>query len=429
MRELKTYRLGTHRTISPRETVERLRPLLSKFGITRVANVTGLDRIGIPVVMVCRPNARSLSVSQGKGIDIDAARASGMMESIELFHAEEIDAPLRLGCESDLRENYPLIDVARLPKVLSGSYHRDYPVLWIEGKDLSNNASLWIPYEVVHLDFTLPRPAGEGCFAASSNGLASGNSWFEAISHGLCETIERDAGTLWRLKPRRERDTCRVDLATIDDAACLNVIDRIQKSGFRVTVWDQTSDIDMPVFSAVIQDIDGNGDGSRFGFQGTGCHPTREIALLRALTEAAQTRLTRISGARDDVTRESYDQLNDRKVITPDRRRIESAPMLRNFRLVPTYQGETFHDDVAWELNCLKRAGMEQVAVVDLTKPEFDIPVVRIVVPGLEGNRYNDQYQYGSRALQSQMKSTNSGANLSGTHQEPLAASTNVEAS
>ncbi|HYC14151.1 MAG TPA: hypothetical protein VEC75_07870, partial [Stellaceae bacterium] len=64
----KRYRLGTHRTVPPEETIGRLRPLLDAFGITRVANLTGLDRTGVPVVMVCRPNARSSAVFHGKGI-------------------------------------------------------------------------------------------------------------------------------------------------------------------------------------------------------------------------------------------------------------------------------------------------------------------------------------------------------------------------
>src|SRR4051812_35005545 len=90
----KGFRAGTHRCVSPAETVARLRPHLAGMGITRVANVTGLDVIGIPVVMVCRPNSRSLSVSQGKGLDLDAARASGLMESVEMFHAERAIGPL-----------------------------------------------------------------------------------------------------------------------------------------------------------------------------------------------------------------------------------------------------------------------------------------------------------------------------------------------
>src|SRR5947209_9745751 len=84
----KTYRIGAHRLVPPEETVARLRPFLPAMGITRVANVTGLDRIGIPVVMVYRPNARGLVCAQGKGFRLATAKASGLMEAIETYHAE-----------------------------------------------------------------------------------------------------------------------------------------------------------------------------------------------------------------------------------------------------------------------------------------------------------------------------------------------------
>src|SRR5947209_7315915 len=86
----KGFRAGTHRVISPAETCARVRPLMPVMGITRIANITGLDSIGIPVVMVCRPNSRALAVAQGKGLDLDAAKASGLMESVESYHAERI---------------------------------------------------------------------------------------------------------------------------------------------------------------------------------------------------------------------------------------------------------------------------------------------------------------------------------------------------
>ena len=79
----KHYRTGTHPTIAPADTVTRLRSLMPKTGITRLANVTGLDRIGVPVIMVCRPNSRSIAVSQGKGLTVDAAKASGLMDFAE----------------------------------------------------------------------------------------------------------------------------------------------------------------------------------------------------------------------------------------------------------------------------------------------------------------------------------------------------------
>src|SRR5262252_4561385 len=107
----KAYRLGTHRAFTPEQTVARVRPLLARFGITRVANLTGLDRTGVPVVMVCRPNARSSAVFHGKGIDIAAAKASGLMESIETWHAEHMQLPLRLGSFNELHRTLALADV------------------------------------------------------------------------------------------------------------------------------------------------------------------------------------------------------------------------------------------------------------------------------------------------------------------------------
>src|SRR5580765_9053280 len=105
----KRFRDGTHRTVSPEETVARLQPLLPALGITRVANVTGLDLAGVPVVMVCRPNSRSVAVSQGKGIDLASARASGLMEAAELYHAETITLPLRLCTYEELRYQHNVV--------------------------------------------------------------------------------------------------------------------------------------------------------------------------------------------------------------------------------------------------------------------------------------------------------------------------------
>src|SRR5262249_27496119 len=93
----KVLRQGTHRSQSLDYTLNRALRLAPVMGITRIANVTGLDVIGVPVVMVCRPNSRSVAVSQGKGIDLTSARASGVMEATELYHAETITLPMRLA--------------------------------------------------------------------------------------------------------------------------------------------------------------------------------------------------------------------------------------------------------------------------------------------------------------------------------------------
>ena len=139
-------RRGTHRMFTPEETLARVRRLLPVMGITRAANVTGLDAIGIPVVMVCRPNSRSLAVSQGKGIDLASARVSGVMESVESYHGEHITLPLRYASYEQLRYTHPIADLTGLPRTADSLFHPHRMLLWIEGVDLLGNGPCWVPY-------------------------------------------------------------------------------------------------------------------------------------------------------------------------------------------------------------------------------------------------------------------------------------------
>jgi YcaO-like protein with predicted kinase domain len=400
----KTYNSGTHRLIAPEETIARVRPFMAEMGITRIANVTGLDWIGLPVVMVCRPNSRSLAVSQGKGLDLAAAKASGLMETIELYHAERITLPLKLGSYEDLQSTHHLVEVTHLPRTTSSRFHPLMPLLWIEGYDLLQDRSIWVPYETVSTNASLPQPTGSGCFIATSNGLASGNHLLEAISHGICEVVERDATTLWHLLSEEERQQTCIDLDTIDDSSCREVLEKYDHAGIFVTAWETTTDIGIPSFICMIRERTEDQSRLLYTSSGMGCHPARHIALLRALTEAAQSRLTLISGSRDDVFRNEY-EAGLRNV--EDLRRyctvIEDKSQLRDFCKVRLWNVETFNEDVIWELENLRAAGIRQVIAVNLTKSKFSLPVVRIIIPGLEGPDKLPGYLPGHRA-QVQMK-------------------------
>ena len=303
VRGQKHYFGGTHRAVHPSVTIARVRELMPRMGITRVANVTGLDRIGIPVVMVCRPNARSLAVSQGKGIDLEAATASGLMEAAELFHAEHIELPLKLGSSSELSHSHAFVDVDRLPRVAGGRFNRNLVLLWIEGIDLLSGEPRWLPFESVSTNFTLPPPPGSGCFDCSSNGLASGNTAVEATCHAICEIVERDATALWNRIAPGERAKTGVNLESVSDEACREVLGKLEHADFDVAVWETTTDVGVPAFFSVIADR--RNAISHHGV-GAGAHPAPEIALLRALTEAVQVRTTYISGTRDDLLPEEY---------------------------------------------------------------------------------------------------------------------------
>ena len=395
---LKKHHGGTHRLVSPEETFARLRPRLPALGITRVANVTGLDRIGIPVVMVTRPNSRSLSVSQGKGQDLASARVSGVMESVEMFHAERITLPIKLATLQELEFTHSLLDVSGLARFSVSTFHANLRLLWIEGRDLlANGSPVWLPYEVVHTDYTLPLPSGSGSFFMSSSGLASGNHPLEAISHALCELIERDAVTLWHHRPEPARQATRIDLASVDDPGCRALLEKYERAGVDVAVWDTTSDVGLPTFFCTIVDREDSGWLAPPA-SGSGCHPARAVALSRALTEAAQSRLTVIAGSRDDVRPEAYEPAAIREAVRLTRLQLRHEGPLLRFGDVPSHEAATFDEDVAWTLERLRACGLRQVALVDLTRPELGISVVRAVIPGLESLHDAPGYTPGLRA-------------------------------
>jgi ribosomal protein S12 methylthiotransferase accessory factor len=383
----KGFRAGTHRTVCPAETLRRLQPLLPALGITRVANVTGLDRIGVPVVMVCRPNSRSVAVSQGKGLTLEAAKASGLMEAAEGFHAERISHPLRLGSASELSGSLPLADLDALPRRRDGRWTPDLPVLWIEAVDLLADAPAWVPFETVHANYTHPLPAGSGCFAATTNGLASGNHPLEAVCHAICEIIERDATALAQLRSKRARDAARIDPDSVGDAACRMVLDRLQQAGLGVAIWETTTDVGVPAFDCVI--VDPRPGGGHPG-GGSGCHPTAEIALLRALTEAVQVRNTYVTGSRDDLPAEEYVPSTQAERRRRVQLSMESTQPGRSFGEIASHSFDSFAEECRWLLERLAAAGCAQVLAVDLTKPAFGLPVVRVVIPGLEAPADSD---------------------------------------
>lgn len=394
----KTYFRGTERTESPEHTFERVRALLPAMGITRIANVTGLDKIGIPVVMACRPNARSLSVFQGKGADLEAARISGVMEAVETYHAENILQPLKLASFEDMRRDHAVLDASALPQSSAGYFHRHRPLLWIEGFDLMHAMRLWVPYEVVHTDFSAFAPPSSGCFRVSTNGLASGNHLLEAIAHGLYEVVERDATTLWNYRDLRAKQATEIDPESVDDDLCRDLMGRCRRAGLAVRIWDATSDIGIPTCVAELRETSLE-RGQLWGKAafGSGCHTARGIALVRAVTEAAQARTTFIAGARDDMSWEDYD--DDDAPALAARSGHSGEPAYRDFRTIANRSAETIEEDLEWATSRLAAVGVERVVVVDLSKAEFGIPVVRVVVPGLEGpDEHYEDYVPGLRA-------------------------------
>jgi ribosomal protein S12 methylthiotransferase accessory factor len=394
----KTIFPGAHLLVNPSETLARVSPFMSAMGITRIANVTGLDRIGIPVVMVCRPNSRSIAVSQGKGCTLEAAKASGLMESIESWHAERIESPLKLGSFDDYSGKYRLVNVERLPALRGSVFHHARPILWIEGENLMDRGKTWVPYEMVHTYYTRPAPAGSGCFPQSSNGLASGNHHLEALSHAICEIVERDASSLWHQRDKIGRDATRLDLDSIDNGICRDLVARIRAAGLSVAVWNITSDTGIPCFECAI--LDRPGTFAHPGL-GAGCHPDKSVALARALVEAVQVRTTYIAGSRDDLTHAEYTRAAVQERNHAFGEMSGQGEGVAEYSSISDRKFFKFREDLEWILERLRLIGIDEVVCVDLSRPQFEIPVVRVVIPGLEGPHDDDGYLPGPRAHRS----------------------------
>lgn len=364
------------RDTSPEDTLKKIRPLFSKIGITRLANVTGLDCIGIPVAMCTRPNAKHLSVSQGKGISWELAQISAIMETIEAYHAENIRTPDLFGTYASLRENYSLLNPDKLPKGNLTADKKLFPQSWLAAIDLNSQNLIYVPYGFIYLNSTQLLPE-QALFNVSSTGLAAGNTLEEAICHGLYEIIERATVAHWRELPSVIRARTCIKLETINSGINQELLSLFHKVKVKVKIWEIPSKIAIPTYYCAISDPNNlRGIGA---FSGSGTHLSKEVALTRALMEAAQTRLTFICGSRDDLFSSQYEAARN-AVISWKNNNDETV----FFDAMPeTPLPSNCSDCIKTIKDRLHTIGLQQIIVVNHTKPELNVPVAHVVVPGI----------------------------------------------
>ena len=397
-------KLAGHRICEPGETVARLRPKLETMGITRLADITGLDRIGIPVAQAVRPMGRSLSVAQGKGRTIEAALASAAMEAVETWHAEFADLELLSGSAADLASaGHTLLDLdalvpGRPPAPEEREARAREPIRWARGRDLFHGGTVLVPFDTVHLDLT--RPADASFLPRSSNGLAGGNTPDEAIASALHEVIERDCMADFAGLDRLSQGARRIDVEDIAGRwlPVAWMIGAIRESGLTIELFDMTNDLGIPAVSARIYETPGGTPAGEVapGASGAGCHLDPEIAVIRAITEAAQSRLTKISGVRDDLQGHRYvpspaANFAERLHLMTDIAQARVTPFAYRDRSTSTAE-----DDIAQLVASLKECGISQAACVELTRADLGIPVVRVIVPGL-GRKMSGGFLRGTR--------------------------------
>ena len=278
----------------PRETYEVAAPLMSAFGISRVTDITRMDRLGLPVFVGVRPRSLTVHVHAGKGVHAAEARIGALMEALELAVAEPSGSRWTPHSTTaiDLIEGWSgRLELEDLALSLDARPAPEHVVVAVPCEQLGHAAPIHLPADLVFLPFE--QPDGARMFGCTSTGLASGNTLEEATLHALLEVLERDA----------------VAMNTVRDASCRIEPDELpapfaamarawSELGVALAVRFIPNEFDLPCFQACLYEAESDTVNLAGGF---GLHLDRDVAVARAICEAAQSRLGHIHGGRADV--------------------------------------------------------------------------------------------------------------------------------
>jgi ribosomal protein S12 methylthiotransferase accessory factor len=388
---------GGYRTVSSRATVARFRKHVS--ALTGV--VSTLERIDVDLPMNTNYYAKhnfsgpSETVNElreglgggsfGKGSTAEQGEASALMEAVErysgIFRGDEIRMTRRLGdfpqdnavppdtvllfSEAQCRQQGPHDHDAPPPALFDPSAKIEWSPVW----SLRDNCFKYLPTSLLYFYYR-----GPAAHAADSNGCSAGNTLAEAIVQGFLELVERDAYAIWWYN-RVQRP--ELDLRPFDDSYVHDLQKQLAERGRRLWVLDVTNDLGIPTFVAITHWMKEGKEHIEFG---SGAHFDPRIALLRAMTEVNQfLSIGLMGGGRGDKS--SLDgttplRLQSYPFLTPG-----GAPVIQR-GLDPKFGALNTREQVTACVDIAARNGLDFL-VLDQTRPDIEVPVVRVIVPGL----------------------------------------------
>ena len=404
---------GGHRYITPEETLERYQHHISPLsGVVRSLEKLPYDFNGFAHIYTAKHHCASIfddlenlqknigGRSSGKGRTDTQAKASGLGEAIEryssIFQGDEIrikSSYQNLGdgaihpnacmnfsqAQYDNRKRWNAQCTDQFQKVPE-PFDEIRDIEWTPIWSLTQQAFKYLP--TAYCYFGYPQPANPDCWA-TTNGCAAGNTLEEAILHGFLELVERDSVALWWYN-RLQKPS--VDLESFDDAYFTAITNYYQSIGRELWVIDITSDITIPTFAAISRRRDREVEDIILGF---GTHFDPKLAIQRALTEVCQMLPAVLNANPDGTTRYAISAephvlywwktatLANQPYLIPDR---GVAPKCNADYAIIWH--EDFLDDIKYCQNLVQEKGMEML-VLDQTRPDIGLNVVKVIVPGL----------------------------------------------
>ena len=403
---------GGYRSVSSRVTVARNKKHVSPLS----GVVTKLERIDVDLPLntnyyaghnfsgladsVDELRAGLSGGSFGKGSTAEQGEASALMEAIErysgIYQGDEIRVTRRFADfapgEAIVPNDILLFSDAQYRKAQSlfrapiDEAHEEHdhhgtptplpfdpsaPLEWSPVWSLRDQTFRYLPTSMLYF-FYPGGPSPEQMIHADSNGCAAGNTREEAIVQGFLELVERDSYAIWWYS----RVQCgEVDLGQFDDPYIRDLKDQLAATGRKVWAIDITTDLGVPTFVAMSYS---DKDGVEFVEYGSGSHFDARIAMLRSLTELNQFLSIGLMGARDTSGREESGPFH-----------LQSHPYLlpKGKATLPKGLGAEFgrldtREQAQACVDIVKRAGLDFL-VLDQTRPDIEVPVMRVVVPGM----------------------------------------------
>ncbi len=390
---------GGYRSVSARTTVARHRKHVSP--LTGV--VTKLEQIEADLPMntnfFAKHNfsAPAQNVDQlrnglsggsfGKGSTAEQAEASALMESIErysgIFQGDEIRMTRRftdfapgeaihpndvlLFSDAQSQADHSAEDTGET-QVTPVEFDRSAKIEWSPVWSLRDGDFKYLPTSLLYFFYS-----GPFAFQADSNGCAAGNTVEEAIVQGFLELVERDAYAIWWYNQSRRNE---VDLSQFNDSYVQDLKNQFADTGRKLWVLDITSDLGVPTYVAILHWMQNGQENIEFG---SGAHFDKRIALLRTLTELNQFLSIGFmdggTGEKPSLDGETPLHLENYPFLTP----------VQNPSLPSGLDFGTLDNTRSQVLTCVdiaRRAGLDFL-VLNQTRPDVEVPVVRVIVPGL----------------------------------------------
>ncbi len=381
----------------PEETFETIQPYLTKIGVTRLADITGLSRSGIPVFNAIKPHLSVPSITHGKGLTKNAALISAAMEAIERHHCFTVNYHVFEQSYHELQQHYPVIPLEHLAFAKHSLFHPDHVEAWVPGWDILNQEEVPVPFGYVNMGYP-PSFTGLHSFQVTSNGFSCGMDFLEAAYQALLEVIERDSIACAQMAAKASGlpfPPTRVMLESVTSEKIRELVDRLQAIDTLPLLFDCMTDTQVPTYNCYLYDKAFPQRGLAHGM-GSSLDP--EEAMIRAITEAVLARTVFYSGVREMNDRNAYALFKTNGPETVKLMKVlDAEPGELDASTLRSEAASSFEEDMLLCIEKLKQVGVNQIIVLNITEPAFSGAVVKVVVPGLEGY-LTPQYQPGTRA-------------------------------